>query len=190
MALLYDVAREAWAKAVRREPEIVALVALDNPAWPRAVAEAGAEWVICPVDARLGAEVLQQARSAGLRASFVGGPEWATDAFRKLAGDLASAAWFVSGAPRGRDLYGSQDFVVAYRERGGHEPGPDAVLAYDATRLLLTALREAIGREGHPTRQGVREALSEVSLSGVTGPIAFDPSGARVKARTWVYRAD
>ena len=190
VALLYGGQREPWAKAARSWPEIVALVALDSPGWPRALAESGAEWVICPVDARLGAEALQHARSAGLRASFIGGPEWATDAFRKVAADAGSGAWFVTGGPQGTDLSGSEDFVVAYREQGSREPGPDAVLAYDATRLLLTALQVAIEREGCPTRQGVREALSQVSLLGVTGPIAFDPRGARVKARTWVYRAD
>ena len=189
VALLYDGARQPWAKAAPGEPEIVALVSLGNPDWPKVLAEAGAEWVICGADARLGAEALQRARSAGLRASFVGGPEWATDAFRKVAGDVASGAWFVTGAPRLKDLCGPQDFVAAYRKQGGHEPGPDAVLAYEATRLLLAALRETIGREGHPTRQGVREVLSGISLSGVTGPIAFDPRGARVKAHAWIYRA-
>jgi len=187
IALLYDAAGESWARSARGESEDVALVLLDNARWLRALEETDARWVICPVDARVGAEVLQQARSVGLRASFVGGPEWATDAFGELAGDLASGAWLVTGTPQGKDLRGSKDFLVTYRARGGHEPGADALLAYDATRVLLAALRETIEREGHPTRQGVKHALSEVSLSGVTGPIAFDSRGGRLNPRIWIY---
>ena len=190
VALLYDEGGEFWAKAVGREVEVVADVGLDRQGWLELLLQAHPDWVICTAGARLGGETLQQARSAGLRGSFMGGPEWGTDAFRKVAGSAASDAWFVTGAPRGEDVRGGQDFLLAYRELGGQEPGPDAVLAYDATRMLLAALREAIQREGHPTRQGVTEALSEVSLSGVTGLIRFDRWGARREAPVWVYCAD
>ena len=190
VALLYDREREPWAEALREQMEIVADVGLDSRGWLEALIQAHPDWVICTAGARLGGEALQQARSGGLGASFMGGPEWGTDAFLKVAGGAVSDTWFVTGAPRGEDLRGARDFLVAYRELGGHEPGPDAVLAYDAARILLAALGEAIQGQGHPTRQGVNEALLEVSLREVTGSIVFDWQGARVRAPTWIYRAD
>jgi len=190
VALLYDQRGGVWAEAVRGEVRVVADVGLGGQGWLEALLQARPDWVICTAGARLGGEALRQARSVGPRASFMGGPEWGADSFRKVAGVAASDAWFVTGAPRPEDLGSAQGFLVAYRELGGHEPGPDAVLAYDATRVLLAALAEAIQRGGHPTRRGVREVLSEVSLLGLTGLICFDRWGARGEVSIWVYRAD
>lgn len=189
VALLRDGGEGPWAEAVRREVALVADVGVEEQGWLEALVQAQPGWVICTIGARRGGEALQQARRGGLRASFIGGPEWGTDAFRRVAGDAVSDTWFVTGAPRREDLREAQNYLVAYRELGGHEPGSDAVLAYDATRMLLAALGEAIQREGYPTRQGVRGALAKVSLAGVTGPIAFNQWGARVEAPTWIHHA-
>ena len=189
MALLYDK-EELWAEAVRDRVELVVDVGMEEQGWLEVLLQAHPDWVICTAGARLGGEALQQARSGGLRASFMGGPEWGTDAFRQIIGDAAQGAWFVTGAPREEDLRAAQNFIAAYRKLGGHEPGPDAILAYDATRMLLAALEEAIQRDGRPTRRGVKEALSKASLSGVTGRIRFNEWGARKEAPIWVYRVD
>lgn len=186
VALLYDKG-ELWTEVARREVDLVADTGLDSEGWLETLLQVHPDWVICTAGARRGGEVLLQARSRGLRALFMGGPEWGTEAFLQIAGDAAQGTWFVTGAPREEDLRDAQNFIAAYRKLGGHEPGPDAVLTYDATRVLLAALEEAIQKEGQPTRQGVREALLRVSLPGLTGPLAFDHRGARVEAPIWAY---
>jgi branched-chain amino acid transport system substrate-binding protein len=187
VVLLYGEGGDTWATALWGKASVQALVELDSPGWLEDLLEARPDWVICTAGARVAGEVLEQARGEGLRASFVGGPEWGTEASRKVAGDAVWGTWFVTGAPREGNLEEADAFLLAYRDLGNHEPGPDAVLTYDATRTLLAALAEAIEDRGYPTREGVRAALGEVSLRGVTGPIRFDRRGARREAPIWVY---
>ncbi len=64
-------------------------------------------------------------------------------------------------------------FERRYRERAGIAPSATAAEAYDAVRLLATALRES-----GPNRARLRDALvKQPRLSGVSGPIAFDGAG-------------
>jgi ABC-type branched-subunit amino acid transport system substrate-binding protein len=64
---------------------------------------------------------------------------------------------------------------------------PRAVLAYDATQVLLDAIEIAIRSEGYPSRQGVAAALSQVRRDGLTGTMMFDVAGRRVDAPVWLY---
>ena len=57
-------------------------------------------------------------------------------------------------------------FEAAFREAGGGEPGPAAVAAYQATRLVLAAVGRAAGGAGGPTREGVRLALDRAAAEG------------------------
>jgi len=190
VVLLYSGEGKAWAETLRGQSEIVAALGVDSPGWLQALTRADPDWVICAAEAQLGGEVLRQARDAGLRASFMGGSEWATDALRKVTGSAASGTWLVTGVPREEDMREARDFLLAYRALGGHDAGPDAVLGYDAARTLLAALEEAIEIHGYPTRQAVKEALGEVALEGVTGDIRFNQRGARMNPPIWVYWAD
>ncbi|MEA3346436.1 MAG: branched-chain amino acid ABC transporter substrate-binding protein [Chloroflexota bacterium] len=187
VVILYSERQEAWIEALQKRAEITE-VKLDDSSWPDAVFRVHPDWVICTARTHLGGEVLRQARDEGLL--FMGGPEFGTGCFRGMAGNAVEDTWFVTGAPRFEDLRDAPEFLSAYRELGGHKPGPDAMLAYDATRVLLAALAEDIQREGYPTRQGVWRSLAEVSISGVTGTISFDRSGARGQAPVWIYDVD
>lgn len=79
-------------------------------------------------------------------------------------------------------------FVERYRAiSNGVEPLFNAVLAYDAARLLF----EAIAREAHanrtPTRAGVETALAESEYSGLSGRIRFDGERDWTGLTTWEY---
>lgn len=70
-------------------------------------------------------------------------------------------------------------FTAGYRQQGLAEPSDQAVLSYDAVRLLAAA----IGDQG-PNRTAIREWLSEVgrarpAFKGLSGPVVFDASGDR-----------
>ncbi len=82
------------------------------------------------------------------------------------------------GAP-GQALASFRD---RYRARTRREVTTDAVLGYDATMLLATALRD-----GARTREEVRAWLAGVGTArpayrGLSGPIAFDSAGDVVRA--------
>lgn len=84
------------------------------------------------------------------------------------------------------------DFAARYRAiSNGVEPGFEAVLAYDAARLLLDAVARAAAQNKTPTRNGVGAALAQSDFSGLSGPIRFDAAGQWVSppARAYLWQA-
>jgi branched-chain amino acid transport system substrate-binding protein len=102
-----------------------------------------------------------------------------------VAGEPAEGLVFAAPAPIGRD-------IVQTAEATGDIPlsemGSRAVLAYDATQVLLSAIESASQAGGGPTRQGVISALRAVHVHGLTGEIALDATGRRTDAPVWLYR--
>lgn len=78
------------------------------------------------------------------------------------------------------------DFCARYTALAGQPPGPYAVLAYDATNLLLDAIAQAAGT-GTPSRQTVTAALAHVQRSGLNGSFAFGADRSWVEAPTYLY---
>ncbi len=68
-----------------------------------------------------------------------------------------------------------RNFIRDYREKYGSRPGLVAAYAYDATGLII----EAIRRAGSADRTKIQKALAELTYSGVTGTIRFDERGNR-----------
>jgi branched-chain amino acid transport system substrate-binding protein len=127
-----------------------------------------------------GLAFLKEARRQQLSANLVGGDGWQTLA---TAPDRVAEGIYV-GAP-----FSAQDkrpevqaFVTAYQQKYHAVPDGNAALAYDATKLLASAV-EKVG----PDRVKIREYLANLSLKdqfeGVTGAIRFgadgDPIGKR-----------
>ncbi len=119
-------------------------------------------------DEDIGLKLLHEARRQKLSALFLGGDGW-----QGVASDAASEGVFIgtpfaiqSGSPA------TQRFVAAFRARYGIAPDADAALAYDATRLVATALRS-----GAATRTGVRDYIASMNRStafiGLSGPTWF-----------------
>ena len=76
-------------------------------------------------------------------------------------------------------------FRTRFRAATRREPTTDAVLAYDATMLVATALRD-----GARTREAVRRYLAAVGTTeppyqGLSGPIAFDSAGDVRRPHQW-----
>lgn len=120
-----------------------------------------------------GRAFLSEARRQKLNSAYMGGDGWTP-----LALDTAIAEGVFVGAPFSAEDPRSeaQQFVRAYRERYHEDPDGNAALAYDATMLLAAAI-EHVG----PSRAAIREWLASLAFdephAGVTGPIAFRPSG-------------
>ncbi len=93
--------------------------------------------------------------------------------FRELAGQAAEGVRFpLLYAPDGADpaLARFTSHFVTVRH---HVPDYTAVLTYDATRLLVEAIRRA-----GPNPVRIREALTELCpWAGLAGPICFDGTG-------------
>jgi ABC-type branched-subunit amino acid transport system substrate-binding protein len=113
----------------------------------------------------------------------LGGVESGSIHLVNVAGSLAAGLTFVSPAPAGQDVAQPQGNLTPDMEG----LGPRAVLAYDATHVLLDAIELAIQEDGYPSRQGVKTTLPKVQRRGLTGDIVFDAAGRRVDAPVWLY---
>ena len=120
-----------------------------------------------------GLAFLREARRQGLRADLLGGDGWSV-----VASDTTLAEGVHVGAPFTAEdrRPEARDFVARFRRRYGMTPDGNAALAYDATMLLVDAVRQA-----GPNRASVRRALADLGahggFRGVTGVIAFSPDG-------------
>jgi branched-chain amino acid transport system substrate-binding protein len=100
------------------------------------------------------------------------------DGWTPLAVDTTLAEGVFVGAPFSAEDPRSEarTFVRAYRDRYHEDPDGNAALAYDATMLLARAIEQA-----GPSRTAIREWLADLAFTephvGVTGPIAFRPTG-------------
>jgi branched-chain amino acid transport system substrate-binding protein len=70
-----------------------------------------------------------------------------------------------------------QDFLSKYREAYGKDPDALAVLAYDATVVLLTAVEQA----GTTDTEKVRDTMAAIECEGVAGKITFNEEGDPIK---------
>jgi ABC-type branched-subunit amino acid transport system substrate-binding protein len=93
-----------------------------------------------------------------------------------------------SDAPPMSELPEAQQALASFTEISlGAAPTPRSIVAYDATNVLLEAIRLDAQAHGMPTRAGVTEALRHVSYEGLLGRIAFDDHGVWADAPLWVY---
>lgn len=120
--------------------------------------------------------------------SIIYGPAlWGQPQFEMLGGMAAEGVAFVAAAPYPADS-ADPGFADRYRAiSNGVEPRSNAVLAYDATRLLFAAIEASVSAGGHPTREGVAAALAEVNFEGLSGLIAFDADRDWTLGRGWMY---
>jgi branched-chain amino acid transport system substrate-binding protein len=97
--------------------------------------------------------------------------------FRELAGPAAEGVRFpLLFLPDATDPKAAP-FLERFAAERDRPPDYTAVLTYDATRLLLEAIRRA-----GPNRARIREALTQLSpWPGLAGPIRFDGTGQNLR---------
>ncbi len=137
-----------------------------------------------------GAELIAQARGAGVEAVFMGGSGLDSPQLGQVGGEAVRGTLYITAAPKVKSgARFSADFVAGYQASTGRLPGPQAVLAYDATCVLLEALARAIESQGRPTRDAVVAELNAIeNYPGLIGSITFDDKGDLVDPQTYVYR--
>lgn len=116
---------------------------------------------------------------------LIGGPELGSPVFAGRAGAAAEGVRWLSAAPATAAL--PADFVAAYQELAGAPPSPQAVLAYDATNLLLDAIARAGAGGAALDRQAVLRALAELGAAGwqgLSGPVVWS-NGCQASLPCW-----
>jgi branched-chain amino acid transport system substrate-binding protein len=98
---------------------------------------------------------------------------------------LQSTAKYLQGAVLGPNFYADLNdpkvaaFVERYRATYGEEPSSLDALAYDAVRAVRIAIDHG---DGTPSRAAVAAQLAQLGETGLTGELAFGPSGERAGA--------
>jgi len=132
-----------------------------------------------------GAELIAQARGAGIEVIFMGGSGLDSPQLGQIGGEAVRGTLYITAAPRVEE----GGFVADYQVLSGRLPGPQAVLAYDAACVLLEALTRAIESRGEPARDAVVAELNALkNYPGLIGSITFDDNGDLVDPQTYVYR--
>jgi branched-chain amino acid transport system substrate-binding protein len=104
----------------------------------------------------------------------------------RAAGVPADLTWVSSLAPV--DCRGElADFCAGYTALAGHPPDSHAILAYDATNVLLDAIAQAASSSSLQ-RQAVTAALANVQRVGLNGTLAFDATRSWAAAPVFLYR--
>jgi len=111
--------------------------------------------------------------------------ETGTPQIIQMAGAQANGFTFVSPGPSITDITTSTNFAEVYQTLSGLPSTPRAILTYDATNVLLTALAQI---EATPNRAKVREIIKTITHQGLSGAIAFNETGQRRNAPVWVYQ--
>jgi len=128
-----------------------------------------------------GGPLLKQARELGLRAVFAYGDGACTDKMKELAGD-ASEGLICSqaGIPV---KAASQSFLDGYKAKFSADPILYAPFTYDATNLLIEAMKKADSTD--PVKY--LPELQKISFKGASGQIEFDDKGDRKDAEMTIF---
>jgi branched-chain amino acid transport system substrate-binding protein len=133
-------------------------------------------------------EILVSLRQADITLPVLGQVEAGSPQTLQVAREAAAGFIFVSPGPDPRQVNEADSFVAAYQALAGFPPGPRALLAYDATQVLLEAIKQSLSDNPMPVRPQVGAALATVQHQGLSGLIAFDRLGRRVAAPVWIYQ--
>jgi branched-chain amino acid transport system substrate-binding protein len=121
-----------------------------------------------------------QARSLGLKQPLLGGDGWDSDKLYEISKGALEGSYY-------SNHYSAQDksprvanFVAAYKKRfGGKTPDVMAALGYDATLIMV----DAIKRAGSTDRAKIRDAIAATkNFEGVTGNITLDKNRDAIKS--------
>lgn len=144
-------------------------------------------------DAVTAGNIMLALNESGLSLPLFGQVEAGNRQLVQVAGAAANSLIFVSPGPDAADVSGHRAFVEAYEAMAGFPPGPRAVLAYDATHILLDSIEQVIilndrWYNHQPIRAAVSNLITSIQREGMTGHIAFDTYGQRLNAPVWVYQ--
>lgn len=112
----------------------------------------------------------KQLRQAGVKSRLLLSDANNTADYLKIAGSAADGALILS-PPVLEFLPDGNSFKTEYVKANRREPGAYASLTYDATNLVL----DAIKRAGSAKKDAIIDELKKSSFNGIAGPIQFTP---------------
>lgn len=143
--------------------------------------------------------IARQARELGIAAPLLGGDGWVSDQLLAIGGEALNGSYYSNHFALDQPSPGLQKFFADYKAKYGSNPDAIAGLAYDATNLVVDALKrlqasdaaafEALdaSKSGDAAaqkaaRSKLRDLINGVKdFPGITGVITFDADRNPVK---------
>jgi branched-chain amino acid transport system substrate-binding protein len=128
----------------------------------------------------------KQAKAKGITAPFMGGDGWdSSDLDVKAADGGYYTNHYDASDPRPEVQNFLKAYGAAYKDDKNNAKVPDALaaLAYDATNLLLTAVKNA----GADNTDKVKAAIEGISFDAVSGKITFDAQHNPIKGAVIIH---
>jgi len=137
-----------------------------------------------------GAPLFKQAREKGIKAIFLGPDGMDSPDLAKIGGPAVVGMYYTTAAGPVAFYPKAKEFVKLYKEKFKKDPQPYSAESYDSAAIALKAIEAAIKAGGGkmPTRDSVAKEVRKVKYSGITGEIAFDGKGDRLKAGYFILQ--
>jgi branched-chain amino acid transport system substrate-binding protein len=132
------------------------------------------------------APFFKQARERGVKAKFLGPDGMDSSDLTKIAGKAVVGMYYTSVAGPVTVYPAAKKFADEYKKKYGKNPEPFSAQSYDATAILLEAIKTAAQGGKVPSREAVSAAVRDVKYTGVTGTLEFDGKGDPKKALYFV----
>jgi len=116
--------------------------------------------------------LVRQAKELGLKAPFMSGDGSIDPKFIEIAGAQAAEGTYLTFSPDPKNIPTANEFIEKYKAKFG-ELGPYSIYAYDATNIMLSAVKEANSTEG----KAIIDKLHAMEFHGAIGTIKFDDKG-------------
>ena len=121
--------------------------------------------------------IAKQARATGIDAILLGGDGWDSPDLFAVGGDAVNGAYFSNHYSPDDTSEMVVSFRSAYEKKFDSTPDAMAALAYDAGKILLSAIEESKSTHG-PT---LIETLNSIKVEAVSGTISYDENRNPIK---------
>jgi branched-chain amino acid transport system substrate-binding protein len=122
--------------------------------------------------------IARQAQHLGLTVPLLGGDGWDSPKLTEIGGQALNGCYFSTHSSAQDPSPEVKNFVKQYEARFHQEPDANAVLGYDAMRIL----GDAIIRTGSTEGRRIRDALTATkNFPGVSGSITIDANRNAIK---------
>ncbi|NLM24084.1 MAG: ABC transporter substrate-binding protein [Firmicutes bacterium] len=122
-------------------------------------------------------KIAQQAKELGMNVQLLGADGLCNVVLLQIGGEAVEGAYATSGFYPDDPTPAVQNFVNAYKEKYNEDPDMFAAQAYDATRIVI----EAIKSKG-PSSEEIREGIAATKdFPGITGKTSIDEEGDTIK---------
>ncbi|EPR40855.1 extracellular ligand-binding receptor [Desulfovibrio sp. X2] len=157
------------------------------------IVNSGADVLFVPQYYSEVALIVPQARKLGWDKPIIGSDSWGSAELMQLCGDACKGLFFSTHYAAAGATGATKEFIDKFQKKYGYVPDDVAALTWDATRMMIQAIKNTGGLKGDlaAQREQIRAALAAIpQFDGITGSMKFDAEGDPIKCAVIVKISD